>query len=144
MLSTLIANESFNIGQKAAEAGVPGAQNLADADRGLGPFISGLLGAIMVIAAILVFLNLVWGSIEWITSGGDKAKVEKARDKMTQSMIGIIVLASILALFSVVQTFLGIEVFEFPGTTKDKNDSSVMIPSQLVHQTRVLTYSLFT
>lgn len=89
------------------------AQNLEGADTTFGGFLSGILEFVMVIAALMVLLYLIWGAIEWITSAGDKGKTQKARDKMTNAVIGIIVLASVVAIFSMIQRFLGINVIDF-------------------------------
>ncbi len=119
---SLIAQSSapdFNIAEEAANQGVPGAADAlyGNADRGFGVFLGGILGMAMVFAALLVLLYLVWGAIEWISAGGDKAKVEKGRNRMTQAVVGILVLASTLALFTVLQKFLGISVINFSGIT---------------------------
>ncbi len=50
--------------------------------------------AIITIGALMVLLYFIWGAIEWISAGGDQGKVGKARDKMTQSVIGLIILVS--------------------------------------------------
>jgi hypothetical protein len=42
------------------------------------------------------------GAISWITSGGDKGKIEDARNKITAAVIGILILASAWALFNLV------------------------------------------
>lgn len=89
-----------------AEAGVEHNQQFAN-------IIGSLLSAVMVIALILVLLYLIWGAIGWITAGGDSSKVTEARNKMVQAVIGIIVLAATLAIFSFVQYFLGVEVLKF-------------------------------
>lgn len=110
-------NDTFNIGEAAKNQGLPGAENfVAGAEgAGFGTFLSGLLGSILLIAALLVLLYLIWGAIEWITSAGDKSKTEKARDRMTQSVIGLIVLAATLAIYMLVQSFLGVSFFNFSG-----------------------------
>ena len=61
----------------------------------------------MVIAAVLVFFYLIWGGIEWITSGGDKGKTESARNKITSAVIGLIVIASSYAVLTLALNFLG-------------------------------------
>ncbi|HCC84476.1 MAG TPA: hypothetical protein DEP87_02240 [Candidatus Pacebacteria bacterium] len=48
----------------------------------------------MSLGSLLVLVYFAWGAIEWITSGGDKGKVENARNKITNSLIGIIILVS--------------------------------------------------
>jgi len=50
--------------------------------------------AIISVGSLLVLVNFVWGSVEWITAGGDSGKIGKARDKLTQSVIGLVILVS--------------------------------------------------
>lgn len=69
--------------------------------------INGVLSFVMVIAALLVFFYLIWGGIEWITSGGDKGKTESARNKITAAVIGLVILAASYAILLVVLNFLG-------------------------------------
>lgn len=110
--------QTLNIGQEAASQGLPGAPEVFEAAKAgsyFGTTLSGLLGGIMLIGSLMVLLYLLWGGIEWITSGGDQSKVSKARDKITQSVIGLIVLASSTAIFIILQSFLGIEVINFSG-----------------------------
>lgn len=66
-----------------------------------------ILRIVLAIAALLVFFYLIWGGIEWITSGGDKGKTEKARDKITAAIIGLIILAAAWAIITIVIRFLG-------------------------------------
>lgn len=68
-----------------------------------------ILRITLAIAALLVFFYLIWGGIEWITSGGDKGKTEKARDKITASIIGLIILAASWAIIQIVLRFLGVD-----------------------------------
>ena len=72
--------------------------------------ISGILTVVIVIGALLVLLYLIWGGIDWITSGGDSGKTEKARNKITAAVIGLIILAASYAIFSLVTGFLKIDV----------------------------------
>ncbi len=72
-----------------------------------GGLINGVLSFVMVLAALLVFLYLIWGGIEWITSGGDKGKTESARNKITSAIIGLIVVAASYAILTLALNFLG-------------------------------------
>ena len=72
-----------------------------------------LLEAVVMVAALTLFVYLIWGGVDWITSGGDKGKVEGARNKITQAIIGMVVLASAVAIFSLIQNFFGFEVLTF-------------------------------
>ncbi len=73
----------------------------------IGVLINSVLRVVMVIAALLVFMYLILGGIEWITSGGDKGKTEKAREKITAAIVGLIVLAAAYAILTLVLKFLG-------------------------------------
>jgi len=72
-----------------------------------GGLINGVLSFVMVIAALLVFLYLILGGIEWITSGGDKGKTESARNKITSAIIGLVVVAASYAILTLALNFLG-------------------------------------
>lgn len=98
-----------------AQGNLPGAVS-ADPQKNFGSLLGGLMGGIMIIAAIAVLIYLLWGGLEWITSGGDKGKTEAARNKITQAVIGLIVLAATTAIFMLLQNFLGICVLSFGGS----------------------------
>ena len=83
----------------------------------IGSVLTSVLNLIMLVAAILVFLYLILGGIEWITSGGDKGKTEGARNKITAAIVGLIILAASYALLQLALSVLGFsgglnEVFE--------------------------------
>lgn len=81
-------------------------------------WLSRIAGGVMVIGALLVLIYLLWGGIAWITAAGDSNKVSAARDKITQAIIGLIVLAASLAIFMLVQSFLGVKILNFTGGTE--------------------------
>jgi hypothetical protein len=49
---------------------------------------------IINIGAIMVILYFIWGAVEWISAGGDKSKLESARNKMLHAVLGLIILVS--------------------------------------------------
>ena len=77
------------------------------------------LGSLAVIAFFLL------GAFEWITSGGDKTKVENARNKITSAVIGLVIVAASYALINLIVNFLGFgsfnDVFKNVGTINDAN-----------------------
>lgn len=54
--------------------------------------IRNIIVAIVVIAVVIALFYLLWGGIKWITSGGDKEKVEAARNQIVASIVGLIVI----------------------------------------------------
>ena len=75
-----------------------------------GKFIQALVGLIFIVAALLVFVFLVWGGIQWMTSGGDKAATEAARNRITAALIGLGIVAVSWALVAIVGRFFGFDL----------------------------------
>ena len=102
--------------KEAVSQQLPGSANAAAADAGFGVWLGSLLSAVLFLGSILVLLYLIWGAIEWITSGGDKGKTEAARNKITSAVIGLIVIAASYAILTLALNFLGFsnlnEVFQ--------------------------------
>jgi len=73
---------------------------------------NGLLSFVMVISALLVLFYLIWGAFSWITSGGDRGKIESARNKITAAVIGIVIVASSYAILLLTLQFLGFSSLE--------------------------------
>lgn len=51
-----------------------------------------------IVAGLLALFYLLLGALAWITSGGNKENVDKARDKITNALIGVILIAVVLAI----------------------------------------------
>lgn len=76
----------------------------------VGQLVSALVGTLLIIAALLAFFYLILGGIQWITSGGDKAGMEAARNKITHAIVGLIIVGAAWAIMLLVQNFLGVNI----------------------------------
>jgi len=76
----------------------------------LGDLVSAGVTTVIVIAGLLTFLYLVWGGIEWLTSGGDKDKYEAARNRITAALIGLAIISASWAIMQLISHFFGISV----------------------------------
>lgn len=76
----------------------------------IGSLISSVIGVALILAGILVFAMLVWGGIQWIMSGGDKAKTEEARNRITAALVGLAIVASAWAIMKLVEYFFGLNI----------------------------------
>lgn len=86
----------------AAELCPPGFESLCQfrLDRGGGANLVGnILSFLLVIAIVLSLIYLVFGGIKYITSGGDKGKVDAAKSHLTAAIVGLII--SLMAFFIV-------------------------------------------
>ena len=78
----------------------------------IADLVSGFIRLIMVIAAIVFFFILVMGGVNWILSGGDKAKTEGARNQITAALVGLVIVFAAWAIASLVGTFFDINIFQ--------------------------------
>ncbi len=76
----------------------------------LGKLISNLVGALFIAGFLLTFMLLLIGGIQWITAGGDKQALEKARSGITNAIMGLVIVAAAYALMTLVGQFFGIEI----------------------------------
>ena len=75
----------------------------------IGLFITNILKILFIIAIIVVLFMLVWGAYEWMTSGGDKESIGKARGRIIAALIGLAVLAVAFAIAVVAAQFVGFQ-----------------------------------
>jgi hypothetical protein len=74
-------------------------------------YFIGLWSSMMAIGAIFVLVLIVWGAIEWISSEGEKGKLENARNRITQAIIGLVILVSSFVIIGFVSNLLFGESF---------------------------------
>ncbi|MFH2085895.1 MAG: hypothetical protein ABII21_03880 [bacterium] len=76
----------------------------------LGTFVSKGFSAIIMAAGLATFGYLILGGVTWITAGGDKGKLEEARNKITNGIIGLAIVASAWAIYLLLDYFFGIGI----------------------------------
>jgi hypothetical protein len=97
---------------------IPIAEHLPNNPPDLGTYVSSIVGVALSVAALAAFIFLVLGGIQWITAGGDKGKIEEARNRITNAIIGLAIVAASWAIFLLVDNFFGI------GITGKSNNST--------------------
>jgi len=78
-----------------------------------GELLGNIIIASMVIAGLMVFFYLIMGGIQYITSGGDKAQAEAARDRITYALIGLVIVVGSFAIIKLIEAFFGINIINF-------------------------------
>lgn len=81
----------------------------------IGNIISAVVGILLLVAAVMAFLYLILGGIQWITSGGDKSGMEAARNKITAAIVGLIIVAAAWAVMLLVGQFVGVNLLSGSG-----------------------------
>jgi len=105
------------------DLGKPELGTTADTGNVLGQIISSVSNVIISLAAIAVLMYFLWAGYNWLTAGGDKQKVEEARTRITNALIGMAIVASALALSAIVNKFFGTNV-DIPGMNSGSFGSS--------------------
>lgn len=80
----------------------------ADTPGLFAKFVSGIIGLLLIGATIWSFFQLILGGFDWISSGGDKGKLEAAQKRITNAIIGLIFVFASWAIFLFILRFLGV------------------------------------
>lgn len=75
-----------------------------------GKYLAVLLVTSITVGGLAVLLYLVLGAIQWITAGGDKGKIDKARERIIQAIIGLVILTSVTAIANFLGPVFGIDL----------------------------------
>lgn len=95
--------------QVEAPSGIPSPK-----DIDLGTIITFTLNGLIAAAIILALAFLIWGGFTWITSGGEKEKVDKARKTIIMAIVGLVL------------AFIALILVRFIGTLLDVNSVSTL------------------
>lgn len=107
-----------NIGTGLSKSGVAGGTKGLTA---VTSAVSSVIGVMTVAAAIWFIFQFMTGGFYWITSAGDKAKLNEARDRIQNAFIGLIVVVAGWAVLALAGQFLGYDiVIQNPGEVIQK------------------------
>ncbi|GEM_PF-6748578 len=109
----------LNLGQEAIEKELPGSASSEEGSQtaGFSYWLGRAMSIILIVAALLVLVNLLMGAIKWITAGGDSGKLSEAQKQITSSIIGLIVLAAVVAIFQLLTDFLQLDFITFTNSS---------------------------
>lgn len=95
----------------------PGIENLvkkggdpATAAGGIGAFLNNVIQLIYSLSGVILIFMIIYAAIQWMSSGGDKEAIAKARARIIHAIIGII----LLALAFLISKYVGI-ITGFPS-----------------------------
>lgn len=78
-----------------------------------GEIVGQAISILLIVAVIIALIFLIWGGIKWITSGGDKTKVESARGTIIGAIVGLIIALGAYFILQVVLNLFGVNVTNF-------------------------------
>jgi hypothetical protein len=65
-----------------------------------------------IIGVVVCFFFLIFGGVEWITTGGDKERLQKSQKKIVNALGGLFILFCLYAIIKLVGGVLGINLLE--------------------------------
>lgn len=77
----------------------------------VGSIIGVSFGLLIFFAILLSLLFMIYGGYSWITSGGDKTKLDKARKTILYSIIGLLFTILSMVMISFIGQLLGVKYF---------------------------------
>lgn len=88
------------VGNIALPSGIP--QDITQTT----PFISAMIRFLVVIAGIFTLWQFLTGGLGYITSGGDKGKLTEAQNKITMSLVGMVIIAGSFIIIAIISQVL--------------------------------------
>lgn len=85
--------------------------DITDANLTIGGIISAILPYIFVIAGLVLFVFLIMGGFELLTSAGNPESAKKAQDKITSALVGFIIIFLAYWLAQALEIIFGIKIF---------------------------------
>lgn len=95
-------NPCANVGQFANLCNLSG--------DNLGQIIGAIVTFLLIIIAVIALFFLIYGGLRWVTSGGDKGKVDEARKTVIAAIVGLVIAFLSFFILSVVLSFFGLSL----------------------------------
>lgn len=86
----------------------------------IGNVITTVVTVLLIGATLIALFFLIFGGIRWVTSGGDKGKVESARGTIIAAIIGLIIAFLAYFILALVLGFFGLDPAELKLPTLTK------------------------
>ena len=76
----------------------------------LAVYITNFVKIMFIAGTISLFFMLLFGAFEYLTAGGEKDKIGNATKRMTNAIVGMIIMLSAYAIFRLINTVFGINI----------------------------------
>lgn len=107
-------------------------QNIGNSLRGIGPLglqyqspttapslfnkvLSTTIGIITMVGAIFFIFQIIAGAIAWMSAGGDKGAIEEARKRITNGVVGLVIVISAVFIAQLIGYLIGFDIILNPA-----------------------------
>lgn len=92
--------------------------DVSPASNLLATILSTVIGVFTIVAGIYFLLQFLIAGLDWIGSSGNPEKLKNAQSKITNALIGLIIVVIAYAITSLVGKILGINILNIGATIK--------------------------
>ena len=82
------------------------------ATESLTKIFNNVFGVLTLVGGLMFIVYFLLGGIQWITSSGEREKVEKSKKQMTNAAIGLIIVVASYSIAFIIGKVLGIDILE--------------------------------
>lgn len=72
--------------------------------------ISSVIGVLTVSAGIWFIVQMFTGALQWLSSAGEKQALENAKKKITNAILGLLVVVMAYTIIGIVGAFMGLDI----------------------------------
>src|SRR3989344_8203020 len=72
----------------------------------LNTAISGIIGFLTIIAALWFLIQFIIAGFNWINAGGDKNRAQAAQEKITNAVVGLLIVVSAWVIVALIGTLV--------------------------------------
>ena len=76
----------------------------------LAKYLAIIWKVLIIFGGLMVFLQLVWGALNWILSGSNPDRLKRAKDQMFNGIFGLVILVLSYAIIRLISTFTGLNI----------------------------------
>lgn len=81
-----------------------------DSTAFINKYLPNFIGLLFVFGGLSFFFMLIWGAVSWILSGGEKNGLESAKNKITNALVGIVLLIAVFAIVKLIEMFFTVDI----------------------------------
>jgi len=82
----------------------------ANSSEALAKYIGIIWKVLVIVGGLMVFLQLIWGALNWIMSGSNPERLKKAKEQMFNGIFGLVLLVLSYALVKLISTLTGLNI----------------------------------
>ncbi len=78
----------------------------------IGDLITNIINAMMIAGAIILLIMIIWAGIAWASAGDNKERMQGAQKRLSNAVIGFIVVICVFAIANFVGSIFGLGWFK--------------------------------